>query len=384
VNIISFSLQFRLHFKEEILLTARELEIIAIIKRNPLVSQQEIADELRITRSSVAVHITNLIRKGIIKGKGYVIEEKEYVSVVGGANVDISGVPFKGLIGKDSNPGVVHTSLGGVGRNIAENLVRLGVNTKLFSIVGDDLAGERLLTESAMVGIDISHVRRLNNHGTGTYLSILDEHKDMTVAISYMDIFHQLKPEYLKLNRKIIEKGLLTVFDTNLDEEVLRYGVSALKGHMKFLDTVSVTKALRARDIIGEFHTVKPNKLEAESLTGVRIENRDDMERSAAWFLEKGVRNVFISLGKDGVYYSDGTAQGVIRAKAAKVVNATGAGDAFHSGLVYAELMGFGIREKTVFSIGASLVSMASTDTISKEMSVEMINQAMEENYEEL
>lgn len=365
-------------------MTTRELEIIAIIKRDPLVSQQEIADELKITRSSVAVHITNLIRKGVIKGKGYVIEEKEYVSVVGGSNVDISGVPFKKLIQNDSNPGMVHTSMGGVGRNIAENLVRLGVNTKLFSIVGDDLAGERLLTESALVGIDTSHVRKLNNHGTGTYLSILDEHKDMTVAISYMDIFHQLKPEYLKLNRKIIEKGLLTVFDTNLDEEVLRYGVSVLKGHMKFLDTVSVTKAMRAKEIIGEFHTVKPNKLEAEALSGVKIDSREDMKRSAAWFLEKGVKNVFITLGKDGVYFSDGNEEGVVRAKASKIVNATGAGDAFHSGLVYSELMGFGMREKAIFAIGASLVAMESKDTISKEMSVEMINQAMEENYEDL
>ena len=73
------------------------------------------------------------MKKGFVLGKGYVINESDYVVVIGGAGIDINGFPSGKLIQKSSNPGRVKLSLGGVGRNIAENLARLGLNVKLLS-----------------------------------------------------------------------------------------------------------------------------------------------------------------------------------------------------------------------------------------------------------
>ena len=101
-------------------MTQRENEILEILRSNPLISQKDLADRLHITRSSVAGHIMNLTNKGHIKGKGYILKEKDYVLVIGGANMDIQGFPQKQLISGDSNPGTVKVSCGGVGRNIAE------------------------------------------------------------------------------------------------------------------------------------------------------------------------------------------------------------------------------------------------------------------------
>lgn len=117
-------------------MTNREEEILRLIRQNPLISQRELAEELGITRSSAAVHITNLIKKGYIKGKGYVVQEDPYVCMVGGANMDIQGFPGGTFRFRDSNPGSVKLSLGGVGRNIAENMVKLGLMTKLLTVVG--------------------------------------------------------------------------------------------------------------------------------------------------------------------------------------------------------------------------------------------------------
>ena len=114
-------------------MTDREQEILEIIKENPMVSQQELADILNITRSSVAVHITNLMKKGYIKGKGYIISKSNFVTIIGGSNIDIQGAPNNDVVMFDSNPGKVDISLGGVGRNICENISKLGVNTKLLS-----------------------------------------------------------------------------------------------------------------------------------------------------------------------------------------------------------------------------------------------------------
>lgn len=113
-------------------MTQREQEILTLIQRDPMISQQDIADSLGITRSSVAVHISNLIRKGYIAGKGYVLRGNSYAVVVGGVNVDIGGKAFAPLIAADSNPGTVKISLGGVGRNIAHNMSLLGTDVLML------------------------------------------------------------------------------------------------------------------------------------------------------------------------------------------------------------------------------------------------------------
>ena len=94
-------------------MTNREQEILDLINKNPMISQNEIAETLGITRSSVAVHISNLIKKGYILGRGYIVRSNSYVAVVGGANIDIQGIPYDKLIYRDSNPGKVKFSLGG-------------------------------------------------------------------------------------------------------------------------------------------------------------------------------------------------------------------------------------------------------------------------------
>ena len=106
-------------------MTPREKEIINLLKKNPGISQQEIADELNITRSGVSTHINNLMTSGYILGRGYILREDSYVAVLGGCNMDITGYSFDNLKERDSNPGKIEYSSGGVGRNICENLARL-------------------------------------------------------------------------------------------------------------------------------------------------------------------------------------------------------------------------------------------------------------------
>mgnify|MGYP002508690776 CR=1 FL=1 len=114
-------------------MTPREQQILQLIEADPMISQQELADQLNITRSSVAVHISNLLKKGYIAGKGYVLRTGSYAVVVGGVNVDIGARSRAKLVAADSNPGKVHSSLGGVGRNIAHNMTLMGVDVKMLT-----------------------------------------------------------------------------------------------------------------------------------------------------------------------------------------------------------------------------------------------------------
>jgi len=360
-------------------LTDREKEILEMIRENPMVSQQEIADTLGIARSSAAVHITNLMKKGHIKGKGYVLREKDYVTVVGGANIDIIGFPTDKLNMGDSNPGKVKISLGGVGRNISENLAKMDIDTKLITAIGTDLYGKKILDECKLSGIDMENSLVLKNKPSSTYLSVLDENRDMKVAVSHMDIIDEMDIEFIRKKSLVIKNSRCVVVDTNLKKEVIEYLVTNFKEVDFFLDTVSTVKARKIKEFIGAFHTIKPNRIEAEELTGIGINGEEDAKKAIGYFLDSGVRRIFISLGKEGVYYGDRQGIGLIPSKEIKMVNATGAGDAFIAGLVYSYLNDFNAKESARFSMAASIVALSHEDTINPNMSVKKIKEIMEE-----
>jgi len=309
--------------------------------------------------------------------RGWVITQNGYISVIGGANIDIAGRPYQKLIRADSNPGEVTLSAGGVGRNIAENLARLGAHVKLFTAVGRDMYGDKIIDEARRAGIDVSHIKQTDLAGTGFYLAVLDAAGDMDVAVSSMGIMDHLDTAYLDANRDVIAGSRAVVFDTNLGEETLRHGAELFRGNSLYLDTVSHTKSLRAKDFIGLFGTIKPNRIEAEALSGVRIDGEAALRRAAAYFHGQGVRNVVITLGSDGSFYSDGARMGVVKSAKVFPKNATGAGDAFQAALVYAQLEGMGLADAVRFATGAALVAMDSAGTINTDMSPETAAAAM-------
>ena len=204
-------------------MTPREREVLALVSSDPLISQADIAAKLGITRSAVAGHIMNLTAKGVIRGRGYVIAHKPFVVAVGGANIDICGAPMARLRRRDSNPGAVRTSPGGVARNVAENLARLGVDARLVSAVGRDSHGDLLLDQGRAAGIDMSHVQKLDGERTSTYVSILDEEGDMLMAINDMGIVDRIDVARLQEVGDLLKQASMVVCDTNLGEEALKW-----------------------------------------------------------------------------------------------------------------------------------------------------------------
>ena len=360
-------------------MTNREQEILELIRKNPAISQKDLAKALGITRSSVGVHITNLIKKGHILGKGYVLNQEEYVTIIGGSNMDIIGFPNNVLIDNDSNPGKVKLTLGGVGRNIGENLVKLGVKTKLISAVGDDIHGKKILEHALRIGLDMKDTYFSSSTPTSTYLAILDEIGDMKVAIAHMDIFEKISTEFIEEKKQLIENSKLCILDTNIPQDVLFYALDNFKNTDFFLDTVSTTKALKIKDRIGAFHSIKPNKIEAELLSGIKINKITDLKKVSEFFLEKGVKKVYITLGDKGVFYNDGTNSTLISNPVVNVVNATGAGDAFVAALAYCHCNNLSIDETVRFAMSASILALSSPETINPEMSEENVYKKMKE-----
>ena len=204
-------------------MTQRERQILNWIEENPLISQQELAEKAGITRSSVAVHISNLMKKGYITGKGYIVHTAPYVTVVGGVNMDIGGWPSEVPVDRDSNPGAVRMSLGGVGRNIAHNMSLLGLDVRMVTAFGDDLYAQKIAASCGELGIDISQSPVIPEGHTSTYLFINDEKGDMLLAVSDMDIYRHLTPQLLSQRQKLLSGSQVLVIDTNIPAESIAY-----------------------------------------------------------------------------------------------------------------------------------------------------------------
>ena len=241
-------------------MTQRERQILNWIEENPLISQQELAEKAGITRSSVAVHISNLMKKGYITGKGYIVHTAPYVTVVGGVNMDIGGWPSEVPVGHDSNPGAVRMSLGGVGRNIAHNMSLLGLDVRMVTAFGDDLYAQKIAASCGELGIDISQSPVIPEGHTSTYLFINDEKGDMLLAVSDMDIYRHLTPQLLSQRQKLLSGSQVLVIDTNIPAESIAY--LAENCHVPiFADPVSTAKAVKLQPVLGRLHTLKPLSL---------------------------------------------------------------------------------------------------------------------------
>lgn len=354
-------------------MTQRERQILNWIEADPMISQQELADRAGITRSSVAVHISNLMKKGCIAGKGYIVTRSPYVTVVGGMNMDIGGRPYKKLVAKDSNPGAVRMSPGGVGRNIAHNMSLLGLDVRLLTAFGDDVYAQKLAAVCGELGIDISQSPVIPGGHTSTYLFVNDESGDMQLAVSDMDIYDHLTPQVLQSRRQLLDGSQVVVLDTNLPAETVAWVAENCRAPI-FADPVSTAKAEKLRPVLGRLHTLKPNRIEAELLSGVAILDDASLRRAADALLETGLHRVFISLGADGVFAADRSGQVLhLPAPEGNIVSTTGCGDSFMAALAWAYLQGSDLERSARAGLAASTITMASADTINPAMSEEAL-----------
>lgn len=353
-------------------LTQRERQILQWIESDPMISQADLAQRMGITRSSVAVHISNLIKKGNIAGKGYVLRSGTYAVVVGGVNIDICGKSNAPLVAGDSNPGSVSMSLGGVGRNIAHNLTLMGTDVRMLTAYGDDLHGQKIAASCSELGIDLSHALRLSDEATSTYLYITNEAGEMALAVSDMSVCQRITPSYLASNLPLLQHAQVIVCDANLPPESLVYLAENCTVPI-FCDPVSTIKAEKLRPILGRLHTLKPNRLEAELLSGIPIHNKEDVEKAAKVLLDTGLRRVFISLGADGCYGASHTQQLWMPNLPVKMVNTTGCGDAFMAALVWAYLEGTDLAGTMLAGLAAAGIAIETQQTINPAMSATLL-----------
>ena len=129
--------------------------------------------------------------------------------------------------------------------------------------------------------------------------------------------------------------------------------------------------------MLPKIHTLKPNRLEAELLSGVKIENDMDLERATDKLLDMGVHRLFISMGADGVFAAMGDQRVRLPNLPGKMVSTTGCGDAFMAALAWAYLQGMDLRDTALAGLAAGSVAMESMETINPNMSAAALQYRM-------
>ncbi|MEM6527964.1 MAG: PfkB family carbohydrate kinase, partial [Chloroflexota bacterium] len=259
-----------------------------------------------------------------------------FVLVIGSAGIDIKAQAHAPIVERSTNHGTVRNNVGGVARNIAENLARLEVDTILLSAVGDDDEGDRVIQVTAGAGVNCDFVQRVDEARTGSYVALMNEDGHPHAAITDYDISDRIDSDYLQQHELLFSTAAIVAIDATLSDEALDtlFELTTRYNLRVCADPTSPTLAERLRTHIDQLYLVVPNAAETVSLCGVAIQPDDDDNHTrgmgvARELVKSGAEIGVVTLGAEGLVYAHSNGSGFIRAAQVEVVDSTGAGDAF-------------------------------------------------------
>ncbi|WP_025027026.1 carbohydrate kinase [Caldalkalibacillus mannanilyticus] len=341
--------------------------ILHHIKMNPYISQQDLASKVGLSRSAVANYISSLTRRGEIKGRAYVLKEESSIICIGGANIDRKAKTTQKARLYSSNPVTTSESCGGVARNVAENLSRLGCHPSLMTAVGEDKEGRWLIEQTKTLGIDVSKVWLMPTERTGTYTALIDVDGEMLVSMAEMNIYEKITTQFFEDHWASIKAAEAIFLDTNIPQECLSLLIMRSKEQniRLFIDPVSSAKASKLPADLAGVELILPNREEAELLAGTKIDSVEDCALASQKIHERGVKNVIITLGEQGIYYSSTDETGHLLPYQADVVDVTGAGDAFAATVIYGLVQQETLSTSCRLGLAAARLTLQSAESVS-------------------
>jgi pseudouridine kinase len=303
------------------------------------------------------------------------LEEPGYVVVIGAAGIDSKGRASVPLTLGSSTPGQVRVSVGGTGRNVADNLARLGVDAVLLTAVGDDDSGKQVLEHAAEVGLDTDYVIVSPDHRTSAYVALLNEHGDLVMSVDDMNVMACLTPQVVNEQRDLIKEAAMVVIDANLSKETLAT-VMRIANRYKVpvcADPASTLLAPKLKPLLPKLYMVTPNIPEAKVLCGCSIDNEEQAITAARQLVNAGVDIALITLAEAGVVYATADASGHVPAMVTQFVDPTGASDAMTATVVFGLLNDIPIDEAVRLGASAAALTLSCADTVCVDLSLELL-----------
>ena len=284
------------------------------------------------------------------------------VYVIGAANLDIFAQSANEMILHDSNIAHFKMSFGGVGRNIAENFVYLFDDVEFVTRFSKDHFGTILKNDCLKKGLKLNYALETNDENSSMYIAILDHDGDMLLGLNDMAIIETLNYCDIAFLKDIIKDDDILVLDANLSPDTLNAIALNFKGY-KVADAISVNKVLRLKGIIEDLDLLKCNEIEAKELLSYDFKDAKDLK----YVLKRSkVPKEFVITHRYGayVYYDQRLLTFRQKLLEEKVVNATGAGDAFIATYAYMRHAGEAIVSSVRLALAASRLTIKSTQSV--------------------
>lgn len=291
------------------------------------------------------------------------------VAVIGGANTDVFGFAEAPVTPGDSSPGFVRISPGGVGRNVAENLARLGCDVRLVTAVGEGVDADALVAECRHLGIDVRTVPA-PGMPCPRYVCVVGAAGAPVAAVSDMRAVDRLVPESIAQFRSALAGADALVLDANLPAETIAWACGEWDDRPIILDAVSVAKAKRAAGCLSGLHTLRANVDEARAVAGLAD---GELEAVAGALLQRGLRRAIVTQGAAGGLLAEGPVRLRFEASPAQPANATGAGDAFTAGVAYGTVVGLEPARLVAFAAAMAAFALESERTVSEQITLEAV-----------
>jgi pseudouridine kinase len=303
--------------------------------------------------------------------------DEGHVLVIGAAGIDVKGRPDEPLQKATSTPGYIRFSLGGVARNIAENLARLDISTVLLTAIGDDANGQVVLDGSRAAGVDVSHVARIPGGRTGSYMALITDTYDLDVGISDYSIIEHLTPDFLRGHAHLFQDAAMIAIDANLSTEALAT-VFELADEYRVpvcADPSSTLLAGKLCDYVGKMYMIAPNSAETTALCGVSMpaEDIETATKVARYLVSLGAQIAIITLGAKGLAYANSSSSGHIPAIHTHVVDPTGAGDALTAGVIFGLLNDVPLDEALRLGVSAATLTLRTQESVVPGLSQELL-----------
>jgi pseudouridine kinase len=299
-----------------------------------------------------------------------------HLLLIGAASIDTKGRASGPIQAGTSTPGAIRVSVGGVSRNIAENLARLGERVVLLSAVGDDGSGRRILHQAAECGIDVSHVLVDASQHTAAYLAVMDRRGNLVMSIDDMAIASALiTPAFIYRHRTLFRDARMIVLDANVSPAAL-VTIFSLAGKQSVpvcADPTTASLAPRLRPYLPRLLLVTPNAAEAETLCGREVSDRESALLAAQDLVGLGVQIAIVTLGATGLVYATSRESGHVPAIECEITDSTGAGDALTAAVVLGLLNGLPVDEAVRLGASAAALTLQCRETVCPTLSLERL-----------
>lgn len=280
---------------------------------------------------------------------------KPFVSVIGTIFIDCKGFAAQAYQPDGRNLGSIQFVHGGVGRNVAENLANLEVPTGLVSSVDRTGLGDEVLARLARVNVETKHVQACEKEGMGMWLAILNENGDLAGSISQMPNLGALEAAVKQHGDALVSESTHIVLEIDLTEAIARETLTVAHRHNRPVYGIpgNLDIVQKHPDLLDGMEGFICNNFEADQLLGIDFTHlgRADQQAALAAFAEKhGLRQFVVTLGENGsVFYDSRTKEaGYQPVFPVKMVDSSGAGDAFFSGTVMGLVRGLTLAEAVV------------------------------------